>query len=47
MSNFDPDRFTGNPALFFARNIPNSAKTNPIFIGKGKEGRAFWHIWVA
>ena len=37
MSNFDSDPLTCKDTLFFARNNPNSAKSNYIFPGKGQE----------
>ena len=35
MSNFDSDPLTCDPALFPAKNSPNSAKNNRISPGKG------------
>ena len=37
----DSDPLTGDPALFHAKKNLNSAKSNRIFLRKGREGRAF------
>ena len=39
--NFDSTSLTCDPALFPGTNIPNIAKSNPIFHGKGKEDKDF------
>ena len=39
MSNFDFDPLTLDHASFFAKNSQNTAKSNCIFPGKGREGR--------
>ena len=39
MSDFDSDPFTCDAALFPAKNNLNSAKSNSIFSGKGREDR--------
>ena len=41
MSNFDSDFLTCEPALFPAKNSPNSAKSNRIFPRKGRGDGAF------
>ena len=41
LSNFDSTSLTCDPALFPGTNIPNIAKSNPIFHGKGKEDKDF------
>ena len=41
LSNFDSPSFTCDPALFSGKNIPNIAKSNRIFPGKGREDKDF------
>ena len=41
LSNFDSPPFTCDPTLFSGKNIPNIAKSNPIFPGKGREDKDF------
>ena len=45
MSNFDSDPLTCDPALFPAKNSPNSAKNNRISPGKGTGERVLIFIF--
>ena len=41
LSNFDSTPLTFDPALFPGKNIPNIAKSNRIFPGKGRGDKDF------
>ena len=46
LSNFDPTSLTFDLALFSGENIPNTAKSNHIFPGKGRGVKDFILIYL-
>ena len=47
MSNFDSDPLICDSSLLPAKNIPDSAKSNLVFLERREEIEPwFWHIWI-